>query len=210
MAAEEPLSFSYVAQDKSGTKIKGTIKATSEKKAYSLVRSKGYIPTSIKSAEKGLDMEISIPGYKKKAKLKSVAVWSKQFGTLMGAGMPLIRALQVSAEQTQDKALQKSLKNVHSDVDKGQSLSVAPVERLELVSEAVVVVPEHFSAEEDSVPAHAAAEKGNSAHLCGSVVAEEKKVLPCSLLVTASCQGGYFLFLVEGCRLVMIEGLFLC
>lgn len=121
----ESIKFNYVAQNTLGEQIKGIVRANTEAKAYTAVKSKGLMPLSVKRADAGMNMEISIPGIKKGPKLKNMSVWAKQFGTLIKAGMPLIKALYVSTENTEDKALKTALQGVYSDVDKGSSLAVA-------------------------------------------------------------------------------------
>lgn len=121
----ESIKFNYVAQNTLGEQIKGTVRANTEAKAYTAVKAKGLMPLSVKRADAGMNMEISIPGIKKGPKLKNMSVWAKQFGTLIKAGMPLIKALYVSTENTEDKALKTALQGVYSDVDKGSSLAVA-------------------------------------------------------------------------------------
>ena len=58
-------------------------------------------------------------------KLKDVAVFSRQFATMINAGLSLLRALYILAEQTENKALAEITNQVRIDVEKGASLSQA-------------------------------------------------------------------------------------
>jgi type II secretory pathway component PulF len=119
--------FEYVAANaKGGKQVKGTLEAASEVAAASKLRAQGLTPVSINVANKsGLNMEIRIPGFEKKVKTKSLAVFSRQFAALTEAGLPLMRALQLVVDQTTDAPLRKALDQVVIDVEGGQPLSTA-------------------------------------------------------------------------------------
>jgi type IV pilus assembly protein PilC len=73
----------------------------------------------------GLQREIQLPGGGGRVKLKDLAVMARQLATMVSAGLSLIRALGILAEQTESKALGKVLSQVRGDVETGQSLSAA-------------------------------------------------------------------------------------
>ena len=74
---------------------------------------------------KGLKKEISIPGFKKKIKLKELAVMSRQMATMIGAGLSLLRTLNILAAQTENKSLAKILGKIRDEVETGVSTSDA-------------------------------------------------------------------------------------
>lgn len=81
---------------------------------------------SSKSQEaKGLKKEISIPGFQKKIKLKELAVMSRQMATMIGAGLSLLRTLNILAAQTESKSLAKILGKIRDEVETGVSTSDA-------------------------------------------------------------------------------------
>lgn len=126
MAKDKIKEFEYSAIDPSGKKKKGTIEATSVERAYQLLQTQGISPTKVTNkSDDLLKKDINIPGLERKASLKSLAVFCKQFALLIKAGIPLLEALSVSAEQTEDKMLKKSLDVVVEDVENGAPLSVA-------------------------------------------------------------------------------------
>lgn len=126
MAKDKIKEFEYSAIDPSGKKKKGTIEATSVERAYQLLQTQGISPTKVTNkSDDLLKRDINIPGLERKASLKSLAVFCKQFALLIKAGIPLLEALSVSAEQTEDKMLKKSLDVVVEDVENGAPLSVA-------------------------------------------------------------------------------------
>ena len=120
-------AFVYTGRNTSGKLIKGSLDAPSEVAVASRLVSLGLSPVSIARASEssGLKKEISIPGFKKKIKLKELAVMSRQMATMIGAGLSLLRSLNILAEQTENKALAKILGKVRDDVETGVSTSDA-------------------------------------------------------------------------------------
>lgn len=122
----EKNKYAYVAQDSSGKRKKGFIEAETENKAYAALRSQDLSPDSLKLQNNtGMQMEIKIPGFEKKVKLASLAVFAKQFAVLIRAGMPLVRSLQTVTSQTEDPKLKEALVAVLADIERGASLSAA-------------------------------------------------------------------------------------
>jgi type IV pilus assembly protein PilC len=87
------------------------------------LREMGLTPIEVKKANTGLKMEINLrPG---RVKLKHLAVFSRQFATMVNSGLPILRALSILSEQTESKELGKVLLQVRVDVEQGASLSGA-------------------------------------------------------------------------------------
>lgn len=120
-------AFVYSGRTTSGKLVKGSLEALSEVAVASRLVSMGLSPVSISraSAQTGLKKEISIPGFKKKIKLKELAVMSRQMATMIGAGLSLLRSLNILAEQTENSSLAKILGQVRDDVETGVSTSDA-------------------------------------------------------------------------------------
>lgn len=119
--------YSYRATDAtSGGVVKGTLEAASETAVVNKLRAQGLIPLDVQLLSKtGLNQEITIPGFEKRVKISSLAVFSKQMAGLVTAGLPLLRVLTILSEQTEDKVLQTALVAVQAEVARGVSLSVA-------------------------------------------------------------------------------------
>ena len=120
-------AFVYSGRNTSGKLIKGSLEAQSEMAVASRLASMGLSPVSIARASEhsGLKKEISIPGFKKKIKLKELAVMSRQMATMIGAGLSLLRTLNILADQTENSALAKILGQVRDEVETGVSTSDA-------------------------------------------------------------------------------------
>src|SRR3954451_15347264 len=120
-------TFSYSVRDRSGKLISGTLDAESESAVARRLKGMGYAPVSITASNAGLSKEIRIPGFsgKKKIKLKDLAVFSRQFATMINSGLSLLRALTILTEQTENKRLAEIIGEVRNDVQAGSSLSSA-------------------------------------------------------------------------------------
>jgi type IV pilus assembly protein PilC len=104
--------------------INGTLEAESTAVVASKLKQMGYAPVSITQANAGMQKEIKIPGFgKPKIKLKDLAVFSRQFATMINSGLSLLRALNILTEQTENNELARVLGEVRNDIESGNSLS---------------------------------------------------------------------------------------
>lgn len=119
-------TFSYQVRDKQGKMVTGELEADNSSAVADRLRSMGYAPIQIeKKKESALEKELTIPGFGPKVKLKDLAVFSRQFATMIASGLSLLRALAILAEQTENPALSEIINTVASDVESGRSLSAA-------------------------------------------------------------------------------------
>jgi type IV pilus assembly protein PilC len=121
-----PETFEYKVKDRSGKLVQGSLEAENAQLVVSKLRSMGYIPIEIQ--QKGganLGRELKIPGFSDRVKLKDVAIFSRQFATMINSGLSLLRALYILAEQTESKPLADIVNQVRMDVERGASLSQA-------------------------------------------------------------------------------------
>lgn len=116
--------FDFIARDPSGREHKATMEGPSSSAVAARLRERGLTPLSVvEGGGKGLQMELSIPGMQEKIGLKDIAILSRQLSTMIGAGLSLLRALTILAEQTENKSLQKIVSEVRGDVETGSSFS---------------------------------------------------------------------------------------
>lgn len=116
-------SYAYKVRDKSGNLVTGTLVADNERLVLERLREMGYTPLEVGKEKKGLNLEINIRPAK--IKLKEVAIFSRQFATMVNSGLPILRALSILSEQVSNKELAKTLVLVRNDVEQGASLSAA-------------------------------------------------------------------------------------
>jgi type IV pilus assembly protein PilC len=119
-------TYEYKVRDKSGSMKTGTLDAESPSQVAAKLKQMGYAPISITQSNAGLQKELKIPGFgKPKVKLKDLAVFSRQFATMINSGLSLLRALNILTEQTENKELARILGEVRNDIETGNSLSAS-------------------------------------------------------------------------------------
>lgn len=119
-------AFDYVVRDKTGKLVKGRIEAPSQSAVANRLKTMGVSPISIAEVNTGgMQREINIPGFGDKIGLKDLAIMARQLATMINAGLSLLRAISILAEQTESKPLAKVLMQVRSDVEAGISFSMA-------------------------------------------------------------------------------------
>jgi type IV pilus assembly protein PilC len=118
-------SFSYKAIDESGAQVSGLINADSLESAESLLLAKGYIPSGVIPAPEDeasgsslYDRIISRFGVGD----KELILFSKQFRSMMHAGIPIIRIFEVLENQTENKTLRSVIATAGKDIKTGATL----------------------------------------------------------------------------------------
>jgi type IV pilus assembly protein PilC len=117
-------SYAYRVRTKEGRVLTGKMDADGEAAVASRLRSQGMIPVQIsKESKASLKMEISI--LPKKVKLKDLAVFARQFATMINAGLSLLRTINILADQTENPTLKNAIGDMRDDVERGSSLSAS-------------------------------------------------------------------------------------
>ena len=143
-------SFAYIAKDSSGKESRGTVDAASQAQAVSKVRGMGLFPTAIgetgggssagkksssgKSSKKSAtvkkksgsktNIEIKLPKFlRPRVKQKDLTVLTRQLATLVDAGLPLLRGLNVLKRQTTNQTLNEALTGMGEAVESGSTFS---------------------------------------------------------------------------------------
>ncbi len=119
-------TFAYKVRDRNGKIVEGELEGDSLVLVTGKLRTMGYTPISIQQQDASkLKTEIKIPGFSNRIKLKDVAVFSRQFATMINSGLSMLRALTILSEQTENKELGRVAGEVRLDVERGSSLSGA-------------------------------------------------------------------------------------
>lgn len=119
-----PTQYAYKVKDTRGKLVEGKVEADSEAAVATKLRSMGYVPLDVRPANAGMQREITL-GRKKRIKLKDLAVFSRQFATMIDAGLTMLRSLTILSEQVENPELRRVLRAVKQDVETGHSLSGA-------------------------------------------------------------------------------------
>ena len=100
-----PATYTYKARDKAGKVITGSLMADNEGLVLNRLREMGHTPLEVGKQKKSMNLEINLhPG---RVKLKVMSVFSRQFATMINAGLPILRAMAILADQTDNKELEE-------------------------------------------------------------------------------------------------------
>lgn len=116
-------SYQYIAVNERGKQIKGTMEANNKEKVVIALKAEGKIP--IKITELGLltkDINIHIGN---PVKSRDIAVFCRQFHSIIAAGITIIRALEMLGEQTNNKVLRRAIYEVKLTIEKGDTFANA-------------------------------------------------------------------------------------
>lgn len=121
-------AYHFVAVNLKGNEQKGVIEAENEKHARQLLRDKSLIPLHLRSAQqKKSNKDTSSQLFKRKIRLtpKELALITRQFATLLSAGLPIEEALSAVAEQNDKSAIKALVLSVRAKVVEGHALASA-------------------------------------------------------------------------------------
>ncbi|TWU65923.1 MULTISPECIES: type II secretion system F family protein [Crateriforma] len=118
-------TFAYTARDMSGKSITGEVEAGNEREASSILAEKSLFPVSIKDAKAGGALTSLTVGSNKKVKGQTMATFYGQLASLLRSGVPMIRALNVLADQSSTPALGEILKDIRNRVEDGEPIGNA-------------------------------------------------------------------------------------
>lgn len=116
--------FTYEAKNIKGQVIKNKIEAHTKEDVIVSLRGRGYFPISVQQEGTGLNKEINID-FLDKIELKDISMFCRQFSFALQSGTNMLRCLEISIEQCENKKLKAVLKRVRQQVEKGRSLSEA-------------------------------------------------------------------------------------
>lgn len=114
--------YAYTAVDPNGKTVKATMEAESESVVLVRLREQQLVCTDIKVSSKAKPA-----GGGKKLKPKSIVIFSRQFATMIDAGVPILRCLDILVGQTKDPVMKACIEAVLSDVKSGMALNEAIV-----------------------------------------------------------------------------------
>jgi type IV pilus assembly protein PilC len=119
-------TFTYKVRDAEGKLIEGQLEGDNLNVVATRLRQMGYTPIRIDEKQvKAMQKDLKIPGLGNKVKLKEIAVFSRQFATLINSGLSLLRSLTILGEQTVSPKLTETIGDLRAQVERGTALSQA-------------------------------------------------------------------------------------
>lgn len=115
--------FNYTAIDRNGKRVRSSLDASSIETAKSSLRGAGYTILDIKE-QTTLNRDIEIP-FLGNPKAKDMAVFCRQFVSILRAGVSVASVLAMLGQQTSNKKLRAAIREMQADVEKGESLATS-------------------------------------------------------------------------------------
>lgn len=122
-------AYAYEAVDKMGRRKKGNIEAASPDRAQTMLKGEGLIPLKV-SEQSFLNKDVNIGG--SGVGKRDLSVFCRQFVSILNAGVPIVDAMGMMEDQTENKNLKKALGEVKANIAKGESFANALRERSDI------------------------------------------------------------------------------
>ena len=113
--------FNYTAINRNGKRVRSSLDASSIETAKSSLRGAGYTILDIKE-QTTLNRDIEIP-FLGNPKAKDMAVFCRQFVSILRAGVSVASVLAMLGQQTGNKKLRAAIREMQADVEKGETLA---------------------------------------------------------------------------------------
>jgi type IV pilus assembly protein PilC len=117
-------TFAFRAMDVAGAASAGELEAESKAQVTEQLRQRGLIVLDVSEKKAPFAIEDLFKRWKK-VDVRELAVFSRQFATLVASGMPMLRTLHTLEEQTQDEKIKEAVAGVRADVEAGSTLEQA-------------------------------------------------------------------------------------
>ncbi len=112
-------TFAYTARDLTGKQVNGTLEANGEREVAAILSERSLFPVNVKDVGSPTQ---SVFGRRKKVKGQTMAVFYSQLASLLRAGVPMIRSLNVLAEQSTDPVLKEVIAEIRNRVEDGEPI----------------------------------------------------------------------------------------
>lgn len=114
-------AFNYVAINRMGKKVKAKVEASSLEAAKNSLRAAGYTLLEIKE-QGALDKDIELP-FLGNPKAKDMALFCRQFRSILRAGVSVSNVLSMLGQQTENKKLATAIREMQASIEKGETLA---------------------------------------------------------------------------------------
>jgi type IV pilus assembly protein PilC len=113
-------TYTWKGRSPSGELLSGEYQTDNKDELVSYLRKRKIIITSVR--EKGAALAIKLP-MKDRVTVKDIGVFTRQFATMINAGLPMVQCLDILAQQTEKVYFRESIARVMSDVEGGSTLA---------------------------------------------------------------------------------------
>lgn len=118
-------TFTYSARNVSGTLQQGEIELPSREEVVGYLRKQKLIPVKIEEKKSSFDLASLNDLFGSGIKTRDIVIFTRQFATMINAGLPLVQSLDILARQSENKTLAKTIEDIQFDVESGNTLADA-------------------------------------------------------------------------------------
>lgn len=115
--------YQWTGTNRAGKKVKGQMEAPDAEAVSLALRRQRIEPIKVKAAPKDLFENVAF--MQPKVKEKDIVLFTRQFATMIDAGLPLVQCLDILAGQTDNRTFKKMLKQIKADVEGGSTFADA-------------------------------------------------------------------------------------
>ena len=115
-------TYAFRAIDVAGIPSRGEVEAETKAQVTEQLRERGLIVLDVSEEKEQVKLERFMDRFRS-VRMRELAVFSRQFATLIGSGMPMLRSLYTLEDQTDDERLGEAIRKVRQDVEAGSSLA---------------------------------------------------------------------------------------
>ncbi len=112
-------TFAYTARDMTGKQVTGKLEAAGEREVAAILSERSLFPVNVKDLPSA---GASVFGRRKKVKGQTMAIFYSQMASLLRAGVPMIRSLNVLSEQSSDPVLKEVIGEIRNRVEDGEPI----------------------------------------------------------------------------------------
>jgi type IV pilus assembly protein PilC len=113
--------FTYSGRTRAGQTISGEMEAASREAVVARLRGQQVIATAVRAKAR----DIVIPGFGGGVSEKEIVIFTRQFATMIDAGLPLVQCLEILASQQENKVFKKTLTDIRQSVEGGATFAAA-------------------------------------------------------------------------------------
>ena len=116
--------YAFRAVDLAGAPSRGELEAGSKSQVSEQLRQRGLIVLDVSEKREAMRVDAALDRFRR-IDMRELAVFSRQFATLISSGMPMLRSLYTLEDQTQDAKIKEAIGGIRNDVEAGSSVADA-------------------------------------------------------------------------------------
>jgi type IV pilus assembly protein PilC len=129
--------YQYRARNRLGEMITGSYETADKSDVVLMLKEKGCFPVFIEE-QRDNNAYFLLKGFGRRVSFKDLAVFCRQFATVINAGISILASLDILRKQTENPRLRKTLENLFEEVQKGKSLSLVMAKHRDVFPELLV------------------------------------------------------------------------